>query len=83
MPRAQAGKAVEAHRFLRHLEMRARVLVGRAVSSLPSGEEELARLAGMMDLSGESGLPPAAALRSCFERHTAAARRLLERTLRG
>jgi len=83
MPRGEARKAVEAHRFLRRLEMRARVLAGRPVRALPADPGELDRLARMMDLAAGSKLPPPQALREGFERHTAAARRLLERTLRG
>ncbi len=83
MPGAEARKATEAHRFLRRLEMRARVLSGRPVRSLPAEPGELARLARMMDLAVENKQSHPEALRANFERHTAAARRLLERALRG
>ncbi|MHC4915607.1 MAG: [protein-PII] uridylyltransferase family protein, partial [Planctomycetota bacterium] len=69
LPRAEASKALDAHRFLRRLEMRARVVVGRAVRSLPADETELSRLARMI---GEGGGSPEE-LRSAFERHTAEA----------
>jgi glutamate-ammonia-ligase adenylyltransferase len=83
LPRAEAARAREAHRFLRRLEMRARVVVGRPVSSLPPDPEELARLARMIGLDLTAGADAAGALRREFDRHTSAARRLLERTVRG
>jgi glutamate-ammonia-ligase adenylyltransferase len=83
MPRAEAAKAIEAHGFLRVLEMRARVLSGRAVRALPSDAGELDRLARMMDVDAGEDKSPGEGLRKSFERHTAAARRLLERVLGG
>jgi glutamate-ammonia-ligase adenylyltransferase len=81
MPRAEAAKAAEAFGFLRRLEMRARVLVGRPVRSLPSDPEELTRLGRMMEVASGDGAAPTKVLRAAFERHTATARRLLERAL--
>jgi glutamate-ammonia-ligase adenylyltransferase len=75
LPAAEAHKAVEAHRFLRRLEMRARVLEGRPVKTLPADPAALDSLARRM------GLASGAKLKSEFETHTAAARALLERTL--
>jgi glutamine synthetase adenylyltransferase len=83
MPRAEVSRALAAHHFLRRLEMRARVVTGRAVRALPSGAEDLERLARMMTVPGEEGGGSAEELRSGFERHTAEARRLLQRTLGG
>ena len=75
LPAAEARKALAAHRFLRRLEMRARVLEGRPVKSLPADPAALDSLARRMKLvSGQT-------LRAEFEAHTAAARALLERTL--
>lgn len=82
LPPAEAEKAVEAHSFLRRLELRARVVVGRPVRALPAEPGELARLARMMELGG-GGEDPSAVLRAEFERHTSAARRLLERVIGG
>jgi [glutamine synthetase] adenylyltransferase / [glutamine synthetase]-adenylyl-L-tyrosine phosphorylase len=81
LPRPEAAKAIDAHRFLRRLEMRARVLVGRPVRALPSDAAELGRLARMMDLDAQPGVTPSEALRANFERHTTAARKLLERVI--
>jgi len=75
LPGAEAQKAIDAHRFLRRLEMRARVLEGRPVRSLPAAPEELDSLARRM------GLAAGAELKAEFEVHTGAARSLLQRTL--
>ena len=71
----EAQKAIDAHRFLRRLEMRARVLEGRPVTALPSDPAALESLARRM------GLTSGGTLRAEFEAHTGAARSLLRRTL--
>jgi [glutamine synthetase] adenylyltransferase / [glutamine synthetase]-adenylyl-L-tyrosine phosphorylase len=85
LPAAEAAHALGAHNFLCRLEMRARVLGGKAVRSLPADPEELGRLARIMSLP-EAEHPSVVAataetVRQEFERYTTSARRLLLRAL--
>jgi glutamate-ammonia-ligase adenylyltransferase len=81
LPSAEAGKAIAAHRFLCRLEMRASVMAGRPVRSLPSDADDLGVLSLTMELDPSAASSPVERLRDRFATHTAAARRLLERVL--
>jgi glutamate-ammonia-ligase adenylyltransferase len=68
VPEAEAGAVAEAYRFLRRVEGRLRIVLDRAVETLPEDPVEVDRLARRL---GYTGAAPADRLRDDLARHMA------------